>query len=523
MLRLEIKINKMGLKITWRMWLCIAFILAALISIFSIPPKFLESGVSVKGVEENTSIFNSGLRAGMTITAINNQKVSSMQEYSLAMSEYSNLKENETKKISITTKQIEIISLVDKNIISQISVADIQKTRINTGLDIRGGARALVTAKDYKLSETELDDLISVSQERLNVYGLSDITLRKQSDISGNKYMVVEIAGSSPKDLEELLGKQGKFEAKIGNETVFSGGKADITYVGRSGQDAGVYDCRQSATDSWVCMFRFSISLSPSASEHYGEVTKDIPVNTSNPGYLEKTIDFYLDDALTDSLLISVDLKGSTTTQHSIQGSGTGATSQEAYESAKLNMKKLQTVLITGSLPFKLEIVKIDRISPFLGNNFTRTILIAGIFAFLSVSVIVFLRYRKIKISLIMLSIVAAEIIMVLGFMALMNANLDLAGIAGIIAAIGTGVDDQLVIVDESRRGKEETMKQRIKNALFIVFVAFATAIASLFPLFYAGAGLLKGFALTSLAGIVGGVFITRPAFADIVNQLEEN
>jgi preprotein translocase subunit SecD len=507
------------MKITWKMWMMFAFILAAIISIFGV--SFLQSGMKVVFVKENSTIANEGLKVGAIITEINGQEIKTMSEYTSALSSYY-LLGNETKKIEIQIKDSSsIVALIGKEDIEGVSVSELQKTRLNTGLDIRGGARALVTAKDHKLSDMELDDLISVSRERLNVYGLSDLNIRKQSDSSGNNYMVVEIAGSTPKDLEELLGSQGKFEAKIGNETVFSGGKKDITYVGRTGQDAMVYDCSQRSAEEFICMFRFSISLNAQTAEHYGQVTKDIPVNMSNPGYLEKTIDFYLDDKMSDSLLISVDLRGSTVTQHSVQGSGVGKTQKEAYDDAQLNMKKLQTVLKTGSLPFKLDIVKIDRISPFLGAQFTKTIFIAGIFAFLSVSIIIFIRYRRIKISLIMLGLVASEILMILGFEALMKANIDLASIAGIIAAIGTGVDSQLIIIDEARRGKEETMKQRIKNALFIVFSAFAAAVASLFPLLYAGAGLLKGFAITSLAGIIIGVFITRPAFADMVNQLE--
>ena len=42
-------------------------------------------------------------------------------------------------------------------------------------------------------------------------------------------------------------------------------------------------------------------------------------------------------------------------------------------------------------------------------------------------------------------------------------------------------------------------------------------------PLFWAGAGLFTGFALTTILGISIGVFITRPAFAAIVETLEEN
>jgi preprotein translocase subunit SecD len=61
----------------------------------------------------------------------------------------------------------------------------------------------------------------------------------------------------------------------------------------------------------------------------------------------------------------------------------------------------------------------------------------------------------------------------------------------------------------------------RIKEALFIIFTSFATIIASLFPLFYVGAGLLKGFAVTSIVGITIGVLITRPAFADMIKHIQ--
>ena len=41
-------------------------------------------------------------------------------------------------------------------------------------------------------------------------------------------------------------------------------------------------------------------------------------------------------------------------------------------------------------------------------------------------------------------------------------------------------------------------------------------------PLLFAGAGLLKGFAVTTLLGITAGVLITRPAFAHIMQKIIE-
>jgi preprotein translocase subunit SecD len=113
-----------------------------------------------------------------------------------------------------------------------------------------------------------------------------------------------------------------------------------------------------------------------------------------------------------------------------------------------------------------------------------------------------------------------SELLLTLGIAALIKWNLDFPSIAGIIAAIGTGVDDQIVMIDESTASKQYSIKERIKRAFFIIFSAYATVIASLIPLWFAGAGLLKGFALTTAIGITVGVFITRPAFGDILSKI---
>ncbi len=512
------------MKITFKIGLLIAFVMFSLISIFSIPPVFLQKGLEVTSVGQNTTLFEEGLRKGDIIISIDNVPIGSLENYSSAISFLGQ------KKTQITTKNLEIISLLSSEDFSEVVLNEIPSTRLKTGLDIQGGARALVTAKDHNLTLSELDDLITISQERLNVYGLTDVQLRKVTDLSGSNFMLVEIAGSSPEDLENLIAKQGKFEAKIGNETVFTGGE-DITYVGRTGQDAGITACSTTSTEE-VCTFRFTIALSPEAAKRHADITSNLSVNLTSGGrYLEKQLDFYLDGILTNSLNIGADLKGQVATQIQISGSGSGLDREEAITNAKDDMKQLQTVLITGSLPFKLEIVKLDRISPTLGEDFLKHILLGGLFAMAAVFLIVLIRYRKPKISAMLILVSFSEVLIILGVAALIKWNLDLPSIAGIIATIGTGVDSQLVILDESRV-KGESIKQRVKKALFIIATAFTTTFVALIPLTgvlgfmgigAASAGLLKGFAVTTLIGITTGILITRPAFADIAKQLEKD
>jgi hypothetical protein len=137
------------------------------------------------------------------------------------------------------------------------------------------------------------------------------------------------------------------FEAKIGNDVVFTGGE-DITYVGTTGQDAGIYSCDQ-YSEGYSCQFRFIIYLSNSAAQRQATLTSDLSTNPSYGGkYLDKPLDLYVDNNLVDTLQIGTDLRGKFVSQIQISGSGNGLTTEEAYENAKINMKKLQISLKSG-------------------------------------------------------------------------------------------------------------------------------------------------------------------------------
>jgi preprotein translocase subunit SecD len=517
------------MKMTFRIWVLVICILLSLTSIFvTVNPvgiSFLQKGVKVKSVEQNSLIFQGGLREGMIINEINGMTIETMEDYSNAMKPFISLEENETIRTEIKTNTLEIVNLFNKSLVNYISVEGLAPSKIKTGLDLRGGARAFIKA-DVPLDDIQLNDLIAVSEQRLNVYGLSDVRFFRVTTSSQENLMGVEIAGSSPEDLEGLIAQQGKFEAKIGNNTVFVGGDEDITHVGRSGQDALITECF-AVQEGEACNFKFVIFLSEDAAKRHADITGNLSLNGS---YLSEQLDFYIDEVKTSSLNIGASLKGQVTTSVAISGSGSGQTRQEALEATKLEMKKLQTILITGSLPYKLEIVKIDKISPNLGEKFTRQILLAGLFAIIAVSLLIFIRYRKIKVSLALVAVSLSEVLIILGVAALVGWNLDLPSIAGIIAAIGIGIDSQLIILDEAR-DKQESVIQRIKKALFIITTAFATTLVAMIPLTgflsfmgigAASAGLLKGFAVTTIIGITVGVLISRPAFADIARQMEE-
>jgi len=471
-------------------------------------------------IKTNKNLYRLTTKPLYKVTVLNETEIRTVTEP--FFNETINATVNITRTVTEQKIIKEIIGVEDIG----LGLYDAPTTNIRKGLDLSGGSRVVLKPKE-KISQQDFEFTIDNIKERLNVFGLSDIIVRSASDLQGDEFIIVEIAGATKEEVNSLLANQGKFESKIGNETVFKGGK-DITYVCRSPECSGIdtqQGCGQTTDNSWVCRFRFSIAVSPEAADKQAELTKDLEVIIEDQqNYLSKSIELYLDDELVDTLRIGAELKGNPVTEISISGSGTGQTEQAAVTDTLKNMKRLQTILITGSLPVKLEIVKSDAISPVLGEAFIRNALLMGLLATIAVVLVVFLRYRKLIVSVPMVIIMLSELLIMIGIAALIGWNLDVAAIAGIIISIGTGVNDQIVIADETlsggTRARYSSWKDKLKSAFFIIMTAYFTIVVAMIPLWFAGAGMLKGFALTTILGVSVGVFITRPAYAKIVEIL---
>ncbi len=569
----------MSLKKLFTNWRIIVLLIALLLSLVAIHPSLSSDGVAIRTVIKNSSAALAGMQSPApnsppmsreVILSINNIPVKDVASYNDIVKSFKpgdqviiktnrdsyilTVKENfkivtlnKTEKVPVvkqvfdneTNQTINVTEYVEKPVVIKESlgaqdlgliVYDRPTSNIRKGLDLEGGTRVLLEP-EKPVSDDTLDLIISNIKERLNVYGVSDVIVRPAKDFSGKTYISVEIAGLNKEEVRELLAKQGKFEAKIGNKTVFLGGH-EIAYVCRTADCSGIdptSGCGQDAAGDYVCRFRFAITLTPEAAKKQANITKnlDVIMDGNGEGYLSENLSLYLDDQLVDQLRISSGLKGNAITDISITGSGVGKTKQEAVKDALANMKKLQTVLITGSLPVKLKIVKTDAISPILGRAFLKNVVLIGLLSILAVISVVVIRYRSLKISIPMVITMVSEVIILLGFASLIGWRLDLAAIAGIIIAVGTGVDDQIVITDETinkeRASVSLSWKDKIKKAFFIIMASYFTTVVAMIPLWFSGAGLLKGFAFTTIVGVSIGVFITRPAFAVIAEELFKN
>jgi preprotein translocase subunit SecD len=380
------------------------------------------------------------------------------------------------------------------------SIASISINGIQYGLDLKGGSIIQIHLEKPVDSDT-MSRVTAILDKRLNIFGVKDVKVRP----SGSQDVIVEIAGVKPEEVARIVGTPGKFVAKINNQTALLG--SDITNV----------QPYQVTGNEWHVPFKISVE----GANRFAQVAE---------GNANAPVDMYLDDKLISSPLLSPELaNGNPTTE--VEVSGTASSKAAAEKEAK----NIQTVLQSGALPVKVNIEGISAVSAELGDQFKTGALTAGLLALIVISIIILIRYRTPLLVIPIIFTSLAELLLILGTASIIHWNIDLAAIAGIIAAIGTGVDDQIIITDEVLKGKAQKTRRsvgvnvRIQRAFFIIFAAAGTLIAAMLPLAYVGfsrgytgIGVLSGFAFTTILGVLIGIFITRPVYAKFIELLLE-
>ncbi|MBR9679436.1 MAG: hypothetical protein GOU99_00090 [Candidatus Altiarchaeota archaeon] len=369
---------------------------------------------------------------------------------------------------------------------------------LDWGFDIQGGVRVILQPENQSVP---MDDLVVVVQNRLNIYGLKDIRVRSASDLQSS-YLVVEAAGLSPEDVESLLASQGFFEGKIDNITVFTSGDVRVDKarkVLRYDKASGIYE------------YEVPVMLSPEAAKKFAEITANLIPVGYNGTYLNATLDLFIDGKIQNSLQISSGMKGKEIPIAQVTG---GA---QTYDEAKQNSDFLTAILMTGAIPTTMEIVSMQRVSPTLGAEFLRSTSFAGIIAAALVGLVIFIRYKSPVITSAILFTALSELLITMSIASFINWELDLSAIAGLIITLGTGVNQQIIMTDELKLGKT---KKRIKDAMFIILASFATIFSTMLPLMWIGIGSVRGFAVTTIIGVVIGYFITRPAYLAFIEEV---
>jgi preprotein translocase subunit SecD len=369
-------------------------------------------------------------------------------------------------------------------------------------------AGGTLVAYEQGVSEATADDIKRILEDKINSLGTRDAKVNTLSGMSGvTKYIRIEIAGADIATVQDIVGTQGKFEIRIqtaGNATEHVLFGDAITSVSTPGKEPG--------TDLWSVGFTLNedgAQAFRNAALTYGAV--------DNPE--DHELIMLLDDNVVYSAPLSSNLASELRVSTIRALSASTGVGDEGLEEAKT----LEIHLRAGALPVDVSIAGSGSVPAALGEHFKTMSILAGIIALIAVGVVVYFRYREPRIVLPMIGTNMAEIIILLGIARFIQ-QLDLASIAGIIAVLGTGIDQLVIITDEVLHEggipSPNVYQKRLLRALGIIVVAASTMIIAMLPLALMDLSSLRGFAIVTIIGVLIGVAITRPAYGKIIMAL---
>ncbi|WP_022880845.1 protein translocase subunit SecD [Gryllotalpicola ginsengisoli] len=206
-----------------------------------------------------------------------------------------------------------------------------------------------------------------------------------------------------------------------------------------------------------------------------------------------------------------------------MQGVITGNTSQITGSFTQESAQALADQLKFGALPVSFKVQSSDTISATLGSTQLLSGMIAGAIGLLLVFIYTLFQYRTLGFVTIFSLVIAAALsylsIAVLSWE--MGYRLSLAGVAGLIVAIGFTADSFIVyferIRDELRGGREliSAVEAGWKRARATIYAAKSTNLLSAIVLYFLAVGNVQGFAftlgLTTIIDVIVVVMFTHP------------
>jgi preprotein translocase subunit SecD len=183
--------------------------------------------------------------------------------------------------------------------------------------------------------------------------------------------------------------------------------------------------------------------------------------------------------------------------------------------------RDLALVLRAGALPAPLTIVEERTVGPSLGQDSVDRAEIAGIIG-IALIVMIMIGYYKAAGALSIVAL-AVYVVLVLGGLAALNANLTLPGIAGLILSVGMAVDANVLIFERIReevtrgRSNRAAVDEGFSNALSAIVDSNISNLITALVLYQFGTGAVRGFAVTLSIGIAASffsaIFVTRTLF----------
>ncbi len=395
---------------------------------------------------------------------------------------------------------------------------------IRFGVDIKGGVNVTFVPSDgYDATDEQLEAAQLVIENRLVALNVTDYELYVDSDSDS---LILEFpwqSGETDFDPEAAIQEIGttayltfREGSSADGELILDGSMVESA-AAQYGQVSG-------STSEYYVVLKFT----DEGAKAFGDATTKLYSSNGS-------ISIWLDDENVSTATVNA----------AITDGSAIITSSASNPFTQEDVVKMARQINSGSLPFALSVDSYSTISPSLGENSLSAMVLAGVIAFALIVVLMTFLYRLpgFLACIALAGQVAATLAFVSGYFPVFESfTLTLPGIAGIILAIGMGVDANVItaerIKEELRSGKsldgalksgfDRGLTPIIDGNVTIVIVAivlmgafgpsdglFAKALHFVFFAFGPStAGTIYAFGYTLLTGVllnfVFGIFATR-------------
>ena len=467
-----------------------------------------------------------------------------------------------TKPIKNTGRPARTLAILTGAFVLLIAAVFIQgATAVRLGLDLRGGTSVTLqprigVGETGKVTSEAIDQAVTIIRQRVNSLGVAESEVASQGS-GTNRQIVISVPGESGRRVIELVGQTAELRfrqvlAETSGVPTLATDAAATPPAGISPELNALYaalDCtipenRQGtgsdvATDVILACSndggaKYILAGAEVLGRQVSKATAAVDPTTGGNWFVSLTFNGEGTKAFGDQTArvvsltapqnqVAIVLDGLVVSAPRINEAIRGGSAQITGNFTQLEAQDLANVLKYGSLPLAFDRGEVQQVSPTLGADQLSAGLLAGGLGLGLVLLYSVLYYRGLGLVTVGSLTVAAGMIYLLVLLLgeWIGFTLTLAGIAGIIVAIGITADSFIVyferIRDELREGKSlrSAVETGWVRARRTIVVADSVSIIAAVLLYFLAVGGVRGFAftlgLTTLVDLLVIFAFTKP------------
>lgn len=428
------------------------------------------------------------------------------------------------EKAKGATISMELTEAEGKTTLEKVLRDKFPELEIDSSTAREGGQFVTLKVNDKRAVEMKkltMEHSLETIRNRVDQFGIAEPEIIPE----GENRIIVQLPGiKDPERAKNLIGKTALLEFKIVDdenslEEALRGNVPEgdvIAYGLRTDRTTGErgsspYLLKDKALITGASLETAKVQIA----DRFGDVTVGLKFNSQGAVDFERITGENVRKRL--AIVLDGVVHSAPVIQERISGGQAQITGSFTMEEAR----DLAIVLRAGALPAPVNILEERTVGPSLGSDSIRQGVLATIIGSLLVILFMIVYYRLsgavANIALVI------NIILILAVLAAFKATLTLPGIAGMLLTVGVAVDANILIFErireELRTGKTArlALDTGYDRAFITIIDTHITGIVAAVVLIFFGTGPIKGFAVTTIIGLLASlftaIFITRVIF----------